>query len=154
MTMKYIASSFSLQMVPGGGTFDVRAVDAHSVALYCQHIETWREGKEWASSRRPDFVSIVGHEGTAKALSALTGFEVPVNRQAIQLQPDDRLLVAQPTGNRITYGQEIDCPELTFFEVSFHTCPVKSIRAFSDFELCNEVAQRDIDVGAVLADCE
>ena len=41
------------------------------------------------------FVSAVGHESTAQALTLLTGIEVPVNRTAIRLAPGDQLIVFQ-----------------------------------------------------------
>ncbi|WP_297216933.1 DUF1874 domain-containing protein, partial [Thermoplasma sp.] len=37
--------------------------------------------------------SAIGHEGTAKVLSDLTGFSIPVNRVAIRMQPGDKALV-------------------------------------------------------------
>jgi len=38
------------------------------------------------------FVSAVGHEATAKALSNIFGVEIPFNRIQITLQPGDKLL--------------------------------------------------------------
>ena len=116
----YIASSFSLQMCPDGGTLEVKKlspIQDNAGAL----VETSysRMGGEWANpTSHLDAHSIVGHEGTAKALSALLGVKVEVNREAIVLKPHDLLYVAQPTGERVTYGAEIDCPELSLFLVT------------------------------------
>ena len=112
--MKYLASSFSLQMIPQGGRLEIEANP--KIWEIGSHGDN-TVGKCWLD----DAISIVGHEGTAKALSSLLDRVIEVNRQAIQLQPGDVLYVAQPTGNRIAYGQEIDLPELTFFKVSFHS---------------------------------
>jgi len=76
-----------------------------------------------------EFTSIIGHEGTAKTVSEILGGLVEVNRQAITLKNGDALYVAQPTGNRIAYGKEVDYPELSFFQVTFHTC--KRIGSYS-----------------------
>lgn len=51
-----------------------------------------------------NFVSIVGHENTAKMLSALLGAEVAFNRQTVTLAPGDGLLVAQYVGPRLPEG--------------------------------------------------
>lgn len=54
-----------------------------------------------------DFVSGVGHEGTATLLAQLTGINVPVNRVAIKMQPGDiavvfRVLTRLPEGKVLT----------------------------------------------------
>ena len=116
--MKYLSSAFSLQMLPEGehnyrirglteGEFKFQAL-SHS-------YEGYADCPGWG-------VCAIGHEGTAKALTKVLGFPVPVNRTSITLHLDDVLLVAQPTGKRIAYGEEIDFPELNFFMVEFHTC--------------------------------
>jgi hypothetical protein len=42
--------------------------------------------------KKEQFVSAVGHESTAKALSNVFGVEIPFSRTQITLQPGDRLL--------------------------------------------------------------
>jgi len=42
--------------------------------------------------KKEKFVSAVGHEATARALSNIFGVEVPYNRIQITLQPGDKLL--------------------------------------------------------------
>ena len=42
--------------------------------------------------KKEKFVSAVGHEATAKALSNIFGIEIPYNRVQITLQPGDKLL--------------------------------------------------------------
>jgi len=42
--------------------------------------------------KKEQFVSAVGHESTAKALSNVFGVEIPFNRVQITLQPGDKLL--------------------------------------------------------------
>jgi len=115
--MKYIASSFSLQMVPKGAVLEVEANPrVFEVSLYGDEPV----GKCWLDGA----VSIVGHEGTALALSKLLEREISVNRQAVELWPGDILYVAQPTGRRIEYGRELgEDIELSIFRVFFHKCP-------------------------------
>ena len=50
-----------------------------------------------------DFLSAVGHEGTATLMTQLTGVQIPVNRVAIRMQPGDiavifRVLTRLPEG--------------------------------------------------------
>jgi Domain of unknown function (DUF1874). len=42
--------------------------------------------------KKEQFISAVGHEATAKALSNIFGVEVPFNRIQITLQPGDKLI--------------------------------------------------------------
>jgi c-di-GMP-related signal transduction protein len=42
--------------------------------------------------KKEPFMSAVGHEATAKALSNIFGVEVPLNRIQITLQPGDKLI--------------------------------------------------------------
>jgi hypothetical protein len=142
--MKYLASSFSLQMVPQGATLEI---EANPIIFEIGYHGGQHAGKCWLD----DAVSIVGHEGTAKALSLLLDRDILVNRQAISLVPDDILYVAQPTGNRITYGQEIDYPELSFFKITFHKC---NIRDFDDYAVASECVTRDLNLSEILTEWE
>ena len=49
------------------------------------------EAQEWA--RQGPFVSTVGYEQTAVALSELLGINVPVNRVTVRMEPGDEALV-------------------------------------------------------------
>jgi hypothetical protein len=57
------------------------------------------------------FESAVGHQATAEILSNLLGVEVPVNRVAIKLRPDDILIVFQ-LGIRLAEGQVLSKEEV------------------------------------------
>jgi len=52
--------------------------------------------------------SCVGHADVATVLSGLIGFDVPVNRVSVSLQPGDTLVVGQYVGPRLPEG----CKEL------------------------------------------
>jgi hypothetical protein len=39
------------------------------------------------------FVSAIGHEATAKALSKLLGMAIPLNRVAVRMEPGDKAIV-------------------------------------------------------------
>jgi hypothetical protein len=80
---RYIGNSFSVQMVPDGGTIEVKRLG-------------W--DLEFFRGRSADFQSIVGHEDMANMLG------VRVNRQSICLRPEDTLYVAQVSGGRLPPG--------------------------------------------------
>lgn len=69
---------------------------------------TAEEAREWAAG---DFVSAIGHEATARLLSALLGRPVPVNRVQIHLEPGDCALVFRLT-ERMPEGVVLDDPDL------------------------------------------
>jgi len=143
----YLGSAFSLQMIPSGGTITVEPVEFNrSYFIYVEWRHSWAPGGHYNRVESPDFTSVVGHEGTAKALSTLIGHPVLLNRQAIVLTPDDALYVAQPTGQRIKYGEELDFPELKFFRVTFHQCP--GLDSYSDEKLERELKYRSGEVEA------
>ena len=53
----------------------------------------------------------MGHESTAAILSLLTGVEIPVNRIAINLSKEDRLIVFQ-LGVRLPEGAVLTADEV------------------------------------------
>jgi len=53
------------------------------------------------------FVSTVGHQATASALSKILGVNVPTNRVSITLQPGDTLVIFQLAIGRLAPGQEL-----------------------------------------------
>lgn len=57
---------------------------------YSYQIITADEARQWANG---GFISTVGYEETAAALSELLGVEVPVDRRTVQMQPHDEALV-------------------------------------------------------------
>ena len=59
---------------------------------------------------RDGFVSAIGHEGSARFLSALLGIDAPVNRATIEMLPGDRAVVLRlktrlPEGQVLTEAQ-------------------------------------------------
>ncbi|MFZ8861644.1 MAG: STIV orfB116 family protein [Thermocrinis sp.] len=80
----FIANAFSISMLhplpPTGRTVKVRPVSLEEVKSLL------REG---------EFTSAVGHESTARVMSALLGVEIAPNRAAVSLSPGDRLIVFQ-----------------------------------------------------------
>lgn len=79
--MLYLANSFSLGMLKG------LPASVWLEELSAEHVAELLEQYEWES--------IIGHEGTAKVLERLLGYEIPVNRKAIQLETSDTLVVFQ-----------------------------------------------------------
>lgn len=57
------------------------------------------------------YVSAVGHEGAARVLSRLLGFEVAVNRMAVAMRPGDRALVLRLLA-RLSEGAVLDADAL------------------------------------------
>ena len=81
---KYLANSFSLQMLGADCNVKVRTVKAEDIP--------------------EDVVSCVGHADTAAVLSSLLGREIPCNRESIDLMEGDELYVAQIVGGRLPEG--------------------------------------------------
>jgi len=100
MAKLFITNAFSLNMLgplpPKGLTLKVRPLALEEV-------------KE--TLRSVSFTSAVGHESTAAILSLLTGVEIPVNRIAINLSKEDRLIVFQ-LGVRLPEGAVLTADEV------------------------------------------
>ena len=88
--MVYLGNAFSLQMLnlTEDASIEVTPVTKEEVA-------------------RSGFQSVVGHQDTASALTALLGVEVPMNRVSIRLFNADILYVAQVTGGRLPEGTTV-----------------------------------------------
>jgi hypothetical protein len=69
------------------------------------------------------FVSAIGHESTAKLLTALLGVEIPYNRIQVRLQKGDRLLVFQLL-TRLEEGRVLDEDELRRLPHKFYIVEV------------------------------
>jgi hypothetical protein len=57
------------------------------------------------------FVSAVGHEGTARVMSALIGMDIPFNRVAVHMNPGDEAvvlwLINRPEEGRVYSAEEL-----------------------------------------------
>jgi hypothetical protein len=62
-----------------------------SPGRYSYRLVGVEEARSWA--KRGEFISAVGYQETAEALSTLLGVEVPAQRVEIQMQPGDEALV-------------------------------------------------------------
>ena len=82
----YLGNAFSLQMVSGDVTVNIKTVDAAEVA-------------------NTEFTYCIGHADTATVVSNLLGGkEVKCNRVNVTLEPGDILYVAQVMGGRLPEG--------------------------------------------------
>lgn len=63
-------------------------------------------------------VSAIGHAGTAALLQRLLGIEVPMQRQAIRMQPGDSALVFRLT-KRLPEGAVLDAEQLAAWPHEF-----------------------------------
>jgi hypothetical protein len=104
----YIANAFSLGMLPGEVYLRVKEIDAQTTS-------------EILKSQQ--FISAVGHESTAKLLTALLGVEIPYNRIQVRLQKGDRLLVFQLL-TRLEEGRVLDENELRRLPHKFYIVEV------------------------------
>ena len=92
----YLANAFSLSMLPQGGLINIVEVqDKHVKAILSD-----------------GFISAVGHQSTADFIKLITGIDVPVNRVAITLQPDDKVIVLQLQG-RLPEGKVLTLEEVS-----------------------------------------
>ncbi len=95
---QFLSNSFSLGMVnpsPEGLTLRVRPVSLEEVK----------------SLLKGGFISVIGHQATAEILSVLLGTNVPYNRTAIKLVPEDQLIVFQ-LGVRLEEGRILNEEEV------------------------------------------
>lgn len=82
-------------ILPNDGIFHLREI-------------TENEALEWLQR---DFISAVGHEGTAKVMSQLLGIEIPNNRIMVQFDVDDEALVFK-LDTRLPEGKVLSAEEL------------------------------------------
>ncbi len=87
----YLSNAFSLQMVN----------DYKGCEIEIENISI-EELKEILKIVK--FISVIGHEDTARVLSGLLNVEVPHNRESIKLTTKDILIVAQVVGGRLPEG--------------------------------------------------
>ena len=96
---KYLASSFSLGMLPEGGYLKIDRIELARLKLDCVNSGNYAKGhfaKAPSHWRNLAATSCIGHEGTALKLSQLLGVEVPCQRAEVNLRLGDILYVAQP----------------------------------------------------------
>ena len=65
-----------------------------------------------------EFISAVGHEGTAEIISKLTRVTVPMNRVAIRMQPGERAIVFRLL-TRLPEGRVLSAEELITLPYEF-----------------------------------
>ena len=94
--MRYLSNAFSLNMLSGNATVDVREVSLDQV-------------KDLLSTQ---FTSAIGHAATSDYIRAVTGLDVNVNRIAITLNHGDQLLVLQML-SRLPEGVVLTQDEVT-----------------------------------------
>jgi len=95
----YLGTAFSLQMIPS---------EAGEVTIKVRKL-TVEEAREVLSG---GFISVVGHEVTARVMEKLLGIKVPINRTTIRLSKGDVLVVFQ-----LLHGRTEQTRELTPQEV-------------------------------------
>lgn len=89
--MNYLSNAFSLQMVPEGGTINIKNMGG--LEKFSQNYNKLNIG-----------MACIGHADMASLLSSSIGIEIPVNRVSITLLPGDKLWVVQVTGGRLPEG--------------------------------------------------
>jgi hypothetical protein len=75
--------------------------------------------------RESKWESAVGHDGTAAALTAILGVEIPTRRVTVVPQSGDSLIVAALRGPRLAEGQvltrqEVEARGFDFLEVAIY----------------------------------
>lgn len=66
-----------------------------------------------------DFVSAIGHESTAKALTEYLQINIPFNRITISVNPGDAIIVCSLNGPRLAEGQILTKDEIQARGFSF-----------------------------------
>jgi len=100
--MLYLSNSFSLGMISGDAIIQVREVTTEQV-----------------KSLLENFVSVIGHTGTAEILSRILNLEVPTNRTSIKLSEKDRLIVFQIL-TRLEEGRVLTAEEVASLPFKFY----------------------------------
>ena len=97
----YLLNAFSTTMLPNGGMVEfTNLVDATEASAGLTGAE-----------HEPDFVSAVGHEGTAAVFSQLLNLPVQVARVMVTLNPGDWAVVGQ-LNTRLPEGKVLSAEEL------------------------------------------
>ena len=81
---KFLTNAFSIQMLQKGGLVRFDEIAPEDIPA--------------------DVVSAIGHVDTANVLTNMLGFEVPMNRAFVTLEPDTEIYVAQLVGGRLPEG--------------------------------------------------
>ena len=81
---KFLTNAFSIQMLKKGGLVRFEEIAPEDIPT--------------------DVISAIGHADTASVLTNMLGFEVPVNRAFVTLEPDTEIYVAQLVGGRLPEG--------------------------------------------------
>jgi len=110
----YLANAFSLSMLPQGGFINI-------VEVQDKHVK---------SILQDGFTSAVGHQSTADFIKLITGIDVPVNRVAITLKPDDKVIVLQLQG-RIPEGKVLTHEEIS--QIPYKWFVVEVLNPFADY---------------------
>lgn len=92
--MLYVASTVNLQML--------EYLDMDGELLSVQPIMGGAAASQLLKEN--EWVSAVGHVGTAQIYSTELGVTIPVNRMTVKLQPGDAVLVGQLIGGRLRSG--------------------------------------------------
>ncbi len=110
----YLSNAFSLGMLPNGGLINI-------VELQDEHVKfILQDG----------FISAVGHQSTADFIKLLLGIDVPVNRVAITLQPEDKVIVLQLQG-RLPEGKVLTQEEIS--TIPYKWFVVEVLNPFADY---------------------
>jgi hypothetical protein len=102
-------------MLVFGNAFSVNMLKRRASVSFVE-AELW-EVKQWLSEEK-EFLSIIGHKGTADLLSVKLGTQIPVNRVNYKLKEGDSLIICLPT-QRLEEGKILTKDELESIEVKF-----------------------------------
>ena len=107
----YLSNAISMNM------FDIEKYALLRIEKY--DVEKVKRTIEYAKENGM-FISAVGHESTAKVLTAIIGVEIPANRIAIKYEPGDLIIVAQLKSGRIPEGAVLTEEELKNLKFEFY----------------------------------
>lgn len=84
-----VLNSFSIQMMPHGGTIMIAPMNTHDIKQILAE-----DGVE----------SCIGHADTARIVSSILGIDIPANRVSVQIEDGESVIVAQYMGPRLPEG--------------------------------------------------
>jgi len=106
----YISNAFSTGML-----LNILEQEQDTVVKFKKILST-EEVKEILETN--NFISVVGHESTAKVLQILLGINIPVNRVGIQLEKGDKVVIFQ-LNQRLQEGVILDEEEIKKLNYTF-----------------------------------
>lgn len=100
-----IGNAFSLNMVQLPADFSARRISVEQIKEAVLKTAEIPDLNVMVGQVAPiTLESVIGHADTARLVSGILGVELPANRDTVNLQPGEKMIVAQYSGPRLPEG--------------------------------------------------